>query len=257
MLESCKPQALIPLQRDLQQLSVGFAELKDTIFANQMRQLKYDTRIKQLLERLPPSNIEISHSLEKKLGAVWKELPVEVRECLIEAEIYYSSKLSKAFAIICFHEAVEASLNHCIKRPLIKSLRKRDNKQIALCISQEQKLQYMSIGQLEKIQVRQWGKALEMLYTAKGSVVLGTQDLREFLKEHLGEQRLPDLSRLAHSLQRVQDYRGGSAHFQEPTSRSYNEEKQNLEQIRNLVLGKEQDSVIAQIFQLLAPQELR
>ncbi len=64
---------------------------------------------------------------------------------------------------------------------------------------------------------------------------------------------MPDLCPLSRSLQMVQEYRSGSAHYQEAISR-YEKEKWELEQMRNLVLGIGQDSVIAQISQLLAPR---
>ena len=78
--------------------------------------------------------------------------------------------------------------------------------------------------------------------------------LLEFMREHYGWQRLPDLRPFAQSLQAVQKYRGGSAHYQEAISR-YDQETLELEEIRRLVLGIEQASVIAQIFKLFTPRQ--
>jgi len=73
------------------------------------------------------------------------------------------------------------------------------------------------------------------------------------MRSHLGGSRLPDLRPLAQSLRLVQQYRSGSAHYQQATSRC-EKKKWELEQMRALVLGIGKPSIIVQIFRLLTPR---
>lgn len=110
---------------------------------------------------------------------------------------------------------------------------------------------------LDKLSLLKWSDILDLLAAqpAKGLANLGTKDFKEFLQEHLGGTRLTDFLPLSNSLGMIQQYRSGSAHYQEASSRLEKEEWE-LEQMRNLVLGIDnKPSVIVQIFKVLGSKK--
>jgi len=84
----------------------------------------------------------------------------------------------------------------------------------------------------------------------KSLASLGAEDLKQFMKEHFGELPPPALRELSRSLR---DFclRKDSAHYHIPR---HEEERQELVQMRELVLGMKRPSVITQIFQLFGTE---
>ena len=134
-------------------------------------------------------------------------------------------------------------------------MQKRRWKQIAVCFPPPRGRRTCNERALRKLSLPEWAENFAMISVSrvKGLEDLAMPQLLEFAKQHYGWQRLPDLRPLAQSLQTIQRYRGGSAHYREPTSR-YEQETLDLEEMRRLVLGIEQASVITQIFRLFAPR---
>lgn len=218
-----------------------------------LRLLKQQQSFDRVLERLPPTKREIQQWLQQQLDTVWHKLPAKVVNTLVKAEAYYKSEVDDDNAKVWFHKAVEASLNCCVVEPLVNWIQERGDTQIAVCFPPPRGVERMSSGKLHKLSVQEWSDVLDTLAASprKDLASLGTKRLKEFMETHLGGPRLPDLRSLAHSVRMVHQYRKGSAHYQEALSRC-GKEKWELEQMRNLVLGISEPSVITQIFQLLS-----
>lgn len=243
------PGAPPPVIRDIEMM-------KDIASTIALRQLKHEQRLDRMLERLPPTKREIQQWLQQKLGAVWDELPAKVVHILVKAENYYRSGVNDDDAKVWFHKAVEASFDCCIVEPLVNWIQKRGDIQIAVCFPPPRGIERMSSGKLHKLSPREWSAVLDTLAASprKDLASLGTKNLKEFMEAHLGGPYLPDLRSLARSLRMVHQLRKGSAHYQEALSR-YEKEQWELEQMRNLVLGINEPSVITQIFQLLSAKK--
>jgi hypothetical protein len=108
-------------------------------------------------------------------------------------------------------------------------------------------VEHKTSSQLRKLSLREWSDVLETLSGShKNLASLGTEDLKRFMKEHSGELPLPALRELSRSLR---DFclRRDAGHDHVPR---HEEEIQELEQMRELVLGIKRPSLITQIFQL-------
>lgn len=258
ILEVTTQRALVPQEVSPQRVVRDIESIKEIVSTMALRQLKEQQKLEEIHQRLPPGKREIHERLEQCLGAVWRELPAKVINTLIKAENYYRSTVNDDDAKVWFHKAVEASLYSCFVEPLGNFMQKHDYGKIAVCFPAPRGVEHKSLFQLEKLSPGEWSEVLEMLAAPSGKSLasLGTDDLREFMKAHFGGPRLPDFRSLASSLRMVQQYRQGSAHYQEAASR-YDKEKWELEQMRNLVLGINGPSVIVHIFQLLAGGKIK
>lgn len=256
MLETAEQRALIQTQFEPVHIIRDIESIKNIVSTVALRQLKQQQNLEGVLQRLPPSTRDIHQHLQQQLGVVWRELPTKVVNTSVKAEKYYRSEVNDDDAKVWFHKAVEASLDCCVVKPLVNFMQKRGDKQIAICFPLPRGVERKSSTELRKLSLWEWSDVLETVATAchKGLASLGTEDLKEFMQAHLGGPRLPDLRSLARSLRMVQQYRKGSAHYQEAVSR-YDKEKWELEQMRNLVLGIDRPSIITQIFRLLGAKK--
>lgn len=229
--------------------------VKDILSAIALRELKLQQSLDEIIERQPSSKREIGQFLEQQLNSIWVELPAKVIDTLVKAESYYKTEVNNDDAKVYFAKAVEAALNHRFVTPLIDYMQKRCWKQIEVCFLQGRETR--SGEALHKLSLLEWAEIFGIISTprVKGLADLAMPQLLEFMKQHYRWQRLPDLHPLAQSLQRIQTYRGGSAHYQEASSR-YEREVWKLEEMRKLVLGIGQTSVIGQIFKVFAPQAM-
>ncbi|MEE8470342.1 MAG: hypothetical protein V3S51_03335, partial [Dehalococcoidia bacterium] len=92
--------------------------IKDIVSTIAIRQLKEQRTIDDVLQRLPPTEQEIGHQLEQRIGPIWGRLPSKVVNCLVKAEKYYRSGVNEDDAIVWFHKAIEACLSFYFVEPL-------------------------------------------------------------------------------------------------------------------------------------------
>jgi hypothetical protein len=143
---------------------------------------------------------------------------------------------------------VEASLNYCFVKPLVSFVEKRVDKRIAICFPPPRGVERKASYELRKLSLSEWSDVFGTLSVREGKTLvnLGADELERYLKEHFGELSLPALRQLSRSLRDFWQLRKGSAHFHIPR---HEEERQELEQMRELALGIKRSSLITQIFQ--------
>lgn len=234
----------LPIIRDIEMTK----EIASTI---DLRQQKLQ---KILEERLPLGKREVRQQLQQRLFSVWSKLPAKVVDTLVKAEDYYRTGVNTDDAKVWFNKATEASLSCCLMEPLVSFLQKRDDKRIAICFPHPRGVERKTSSELRKLALWEWSKVFEILSlpVRQNLASLGAEDLKHFMKEHFGELPLQAFRELSHSLQDFCEYRKDSAHSH--PSR-YEEEVQELEQMRELVLGTKRPSIITQIFQLFATEK--
>jgi hypothetical protein len=202
-----------------------------------------------LEERLPPGKREVRHELQQRLSSVWSKLPTKVVDTLVKAENYYRTGVDTDNAKVWFNKAVEASLNYCLVEPLVSFTEKRVDKRIAICFPPPRGVERKTSYELRKLSLLEWSDVFETLSVPadKSLANLGAKDLNQFMKEHFGELSPPALKELSWSLRDFCCFRKDAAHYHIPR---HEEERQELEQMRELVLGIKRPSIITQIFQL-------
>jgi len=221
---------------------------KDIASTIALRQLKLQNILD---ERLPLGKREVRQQLQQRLFSMWSKLPAKVVDTLVKAEDYYRTGVNTDDAKVWFNKAIEASLNCCLVEPLASFVQKQDDKRIAVCYPPPRGVERKTSFQLRKVPLWEWSNVFETLSMPvhQNLASVGAEDLKHFMKEYFGELPLRALKELSHSLQDFCQYRKDSAHSH--PSR-YEEEIQELEQMRELVLGTKRSSVITQIFQLFA-----
>ncbi|MCD6568287.1 MAG: hypothetical protein J7K94_06100 [Dehalococcoidia bacterium] len=220
-LEKEHQAILVPHPSQLPPVVRAIESTKNIVETMALWMLRVDQSTQTLLERSPASKEEIYKQLERRFYPIRKEIPSKILNRIVKAERYYQIGVDDDDAKLWFCRAVEASFKHCFLTPLVDSMEKHRQKQMPLCFPLPRGLQRMSIAQIRKISLGEWGDILRTVNTSprKGFSSLGTGDLAEFMKSHLGALRLPDLHSLAQHLSECQKYRGGSAHYQEADSR--------------------------------------
>lgn len=203
----------------------------------------------------PPSKKLVRRFIVQHVQRTGDPLPGAVANCLVKAELYYRTEVDDADARVWFCKAVEASLKLCFVEPLLAFLAKRGYRQISIPTGSGGLVEEKSRGALARFSLRDWAEVLEYLTQPVGRDLhsLGTAWLREFSIEHMGEPRVPDLGPLARSLREIQDWRGGSAHYQ-AIDRDHESDRAALEDMRKLILGIGTPSVIGEVFRLLVPR---
>jgi hypothetical protein len=180
---------------------------------------------------------------------VWEKLPAKVVDTMTRAENYYKTGVETDNAKVWFNRAVEASLNYCLVEPLVKFMQKRNYERIAVCFLPPRGVEHKTSHELHnKMSLWDWSDVFGALSVPvnKDLASLGTQELKGIMKELFGELPLPALRELSRSLR---DFclRRDAGHDHVPR---HEEEIQELEQMRELVLGIKRPSLITQIFQL-------
>jgi hypothetical protein len=213
-----------------------------------------------LEERLPPAPREIREFVLKHMGSVRNKLPVKVVDTLTQAEMYHRSGVHCEEAKVWFCKAVEASFSHCFVVPLLSSMQERHLMKFELPFSDEQGgPRRLAPKQIERMNPAQWSDVLEMTIASfdnKGFAPLIAHDFKAFLSEHLGT-RVRALRPLIAAMREVWQCRGGSAHYESSEAR-YEKERQDLDRMRELVLGLgNSKSVIVQIFELLGTEDTK
>ncbi|MFA4835686.1 MAG: hypothetical protein WC749_06425 [Dehalococcoidia bacterium] len=244
MIEEKPSQSLITTKYELETPITDTADMRLQLMKSQQ------DSIRAILDRLPPTNREIRQGLEHQLRNTWKKLPSKVFSKLVKAEKFFRTEVDDDEAVVCYAKTVEAVFFEYFVQPLKSYLQERNRHGISLCFPPPRGREHKKLTTLSSSRpsLSEWGVILKMLLESKVLTDLGTKELRDFLREHFGMERLPDLRPLCDSIQKVQGYRGGSAHYREAESR-YENELDELKEMRKLVLGIGQPSVIALIVQ--------
>jgi len=249
MIEST--QALEPVQPPAAEVSVvqDVHAIRDIVSSIALRQLKQEQELEQ---RLPPRGRQLHRLLSQCMGDVWPCLPSKVVDALTKAESYYTTQVNDDDAKVWFVKAVEAALDDCFLSPLADFMRRDSCKQIDLPLPTPR--DRMAAKALRRLALSAWADVFDGLAPPPRKRVsalrAGEGGLSRFLDEHIGP-RWPDFRPLAQSLRNVQEFRGGSAHYQLAETR-VDKESWELEEMRKLVLGIGSPSVIAHIYHLLA-----
>jgi len=258
MLSTTEQKPVVQRQTETTPIGRTIERLTDIDSAIALRQMKLQQGLEKMLawqqktlERLPPTKQETVHQLQQRLSPVWNQLPPKVVGVLGKAEKYYRTGVDTSDAKVWFNKAVEASLNYCFVEPLVNFMQKRGAKRIAICFPPPRGIGRETPRELGKLSLSDWSYVFNMLSVPadKSVVSLGTADLTQFLKEHFGKLPPPALRELSRSLRDFCCLRKDTAHYH--PSR-YEQEIQELEQMRELALGIKRPSVIAQIFQLFS-----
>lgn len=217
-----------------------------------------EARLLPLLEeRLPPAPREIRKDVLRHMGSVQNKLPGKIVNALVKAERLYRTQVDDDDAKVWFCRAVEASLNHCFVSPLLSSIQERHLMTYDLPSSEAQGgKRPLTPRQIERLNPAQWCDVLDMSIASfdnKGLATFIAPDFKAFLNQHVGT-RVKQLRSLFPAMREVWRCRGGSAHY-ESSEAKYEKERQELEQMRKLVLGSENSkSVIVQIMELLGKE---
>jgi len=248
-------QAVLPIQTQIEPLDAlrNLESIKESASVIALRQMRQQQALDKILERMPPNKREICQNFERLLGSVLRELPARVVNALVKAEKCYRTDVNDDDSKVGFNKAVEACFDYYMVQPLVNFMQARGDKQMAICFPPPRGVERKSSSSLRKLFLWEWGDALEAFsaLSHKGLTGLGTDDFREFMKAHLGGSRFPDFRLLSESLRKISAYKGSSSHYKDADAR-YESERNELEQMRNLVLGINGPSVIVQIFQLLS-----
>jgi hypothetical protein len=232
-----------PIIQDLQTIK----DIVSTIAINQFKEIN---------DRLPPSNNDIVQHIRSKLSDIGHDLPSTIMNCLVKAHKYYRTEVNDDDAKVWFCKSVEAAFNHCLVSPLVDYMKKEHMKSITLCFPPPTGTEKKREQDLKSMGLRPWSQVLQLSTSALSLGALsslGIQEFNRFLKAHLKASRLPSFIHLAESLRLAQNLRSGGAHFEDASTR-YDKEKRELEDLRKLVLGIDQTSVITLIFKLLLPR---
>jgi len=256
ILSALEQQAGIQVQTEKPDIARCTEMIKNIASTIALRQIKEQQVLEQILDsqqkivgQLPRNKREIARQLQQILSPVWSKLPTKVVDTLVKAESYYRTGVDTDDAKVWFHKAVEASLYCCLVEPLVSFTQKRSNERIAVCFRPPRGVERMTPSKLRKLSLGEWSDILETFCVpvVKSLGGLGIEDMKQFMEEHFAGLPLPALRELSRSLGDFCQYRKEGAHYHIPR---YEEEMQELEQMRELVLGTRRPSIITQIFQL-------
>jgi hypothetical protein len=216
------------------------------------------TQLQQIKQSLSGKE-DVVNYLREKLGAVWDKLPSSVVDELRAAEQGYRSEFHTCQSTISFGRALESCFRCYFTDALVDYMREKDIVDMTLIMGEVNKSRPTRIGigtwrpdviNPTKLSLRDWAGLFEILADPEQKEQTNS-NMKAFLKQKWPKLNMADLRELIRPFKVFQDYRNKAAHPQPP--RSHLEEKNELEQMRNLVLGSiKERSVIVQIFQLLS-----
>lgn len=260
MLEFANLESLIPAQTEPSPIVRNIERTENIVTTTDQRLQKQRLDIDKLiesqqkmLERLPPSKSEIIQQLQQNI-TVWDKLPSKVIDNLVQAETLCRTGVKTDDSKVWFNKTIEACISYYFKEPVISFRRKRGYKEISIKFPLPQG---KSRNTGDKI--ISWWSLLELSDVLnvlssiedKKSAIEGIENLKQTIKENYGDLSPAALGQLSRLLR---DFylRKESAHYH--LSR-YEEELQELEQMRELVLGTKRLSIITQIFQLFGTEK--
>ena len=80
---------------------------------------------------------------------------------------------------MCFHEAVEASLNCCLVEPLVSFTQKRSDKEISVCFPSPRGVERKGSSALRKLFLWEWSDVLETLSVPVGANLLEISSVKK------------------------------------------------------------------------------
>ena len=264
MLETTEQGAFIRDQSEPLPINRDIGMTKDIITTVALRQLKEQKDIdkilellQKLIERQPLSIQEVLSFLEQQLCGVWHKLTPVVADKLLEAEQIYKSGTRLSFATISFAQAIETCFHCYFVNPFADYMKEEGLEEMALVMDLRDEAQPIRIGirpsrelrvtGLNYLSLRHWAGLFETLVDS-GQKGTTNSKMKIFMKQKWPKLVLDNLNGLLQPLRIVQRYRNNAVHTK--LSRSNKEEKIELEQMRNVVLGTDGPSLITQIFQL-------
>ncbi len=217
---------------------------------NLLEQLMDDQRSTRL-----PTLKEITSDVAEKLSLSWDTLSSDVVHYLVCAEESYYTVTRPHDAVINIHLAAETHFKDVFVSVFNSYLKQKGSNSITVTVRQSNRVTSMLIGpkakrdqritDISRLSLGWWGAVFSEL-TDLSRNTQSNPVLWEFMKTTYTNVNSDDLRLLGTRLKRIQSYRNPSTHPDHPL-RSFRKEKQDLDDIRSLVFGIGQDSVIDQI----------
>lgn len=218
--------------------------------------------ISEIKSRLPPPTEEIRVFIADQLSGVWDKLPPGVADALVEAEQSFQVGTRTQQAILDFHKAAEECLRCYFVDPLVTYMVKQRLEEMTLHMRARGKARPIRIGanaargtylmDPRRLSLRDWAGLFEMLADPEQEPMVNLS-MKMFIKQSWLKFDFATLKQLVEPLKKIQEYRNHAAHR---LLRPHMEERNKLEEMRRLLLGMEQTSVIAQIFKRFAPETM-
>jgi hypothetical protein len=201
-------------------------------------------------EHHPPGPTKARALLAEKLGESWDKLPAPAQQHLMKAWQCYCTQVNDDEATLNFAKAVEACFHSYFVEPLIKYMNKFNMREIGLPEhGKEQRPE-----QIKKLSLSQWAAILSQSMAPRGWKETLSPEFRNFLEERFGLRNSGAIQPLCEALREVHRYRGGSAHYQDVTSR-LSRSTSSLEKLRKIVLGEDgRKSILGLIVEVLGPK---
>ena len=221
------------------------------------------SELKLTIESSLPSDLEKIRLLTaSQLGDVWDKLPAGVADALMEAEQSFQVRTRTQQAILDFHKASEECFRCYFIDPLVAYMNKPGLEEMTLHVGPRGKARPIRIGvniargshlmNPRRLSLRDWAGLFEMLADPEQKAMVNLA-MKMFIKQNWPKFDFATFEQLVEPLKKIQEYRNHAAHPYPP--RPHMEERNELEEMRKLVLGIEQTPVIAQIFKLFAPRQ--
>ena len=229
--------------------------IKDIVIATSLRQLREQQDVERVLGRLPPTPQEIRGYIREQLGDAANALPGMVMSHFIKAEQYYRTEVDDEDAKVWFHKGVESLYAAYFVEPLVSYMQRHDIKLIGLPFPPERGTERRNIRFLRRTSLSEWGTVVGSLGSrSSGLADLGRVDLTEFAEKRFGKSVFPSLLAISKGLREFSQLRGGSAHHRDALVR-YEEGRQQLVEMRAMVLGISKDSIVTHIVEILSPRQ--
>ncbi|GEM_PF-2036576 len=230
--------------------------VKNIVSAAHLRQLRQESKLTSLLEgniSIPTGLDNVKQELAARMGDVWKELHMATVDKLVDAEAYYNTGVNRDLAKLRLTQAVESVLSASLKAPLCEFIRKSSNKSMSFRFSQPRGIENFREGRVKKLSFGEWADIFEGLGEKRqGLVALSRDEFGDFLTNQYGDSSIANVRQLAGTLREIGKRRGGAAHYQE-VEIGHEQEAQDLDRLRELILGSDNNSVIKDIVQIFRP----
>lgn len=269
MLSATEQIRITQLQTEQSHITLDIEMTKNIVSTLALRQLTEQSDIDKMLELLQklverqlPNRHEIATFLEQQLASVWDKLLSDVADTLIEAEQGFRSGMYKRQTVLDFYYAVEQCFRYYFVNPLLTYIAREHMKEMTLHvrIGKRGELRDIRIGvdtagmssttHPNNVSLSIWAALFEVLSlpATKGTTNLS---IKRFLKQNSPKADAATMKQLGESLRIIHGNRNNAAH---PRPRPRMEEKKELEETRDIVLGINRPSVITQILQLFCQQ---
>lgn len=190
-----------------------------------------------------PDRGEIKKSIRQRMEEVYDILPGEVIDPLIDGESNFQGQRNTRQAILDFHLCVEK----CLGTYLIRILDR---------LASERKPPIPIKDLPSRLSAGQWGRIFQTVAKPGRPTISRFRPYELLFKNYVKEQGLTlgldDIESLGVKLDRLQRYRNEA---KQAKLKPRAEEREDLRNVRNLVLGSEKEScIVTQILSLFAPR---